>query len=153
MNKDFNGGVSMGTNILDFCKGQFPGQYDLGKTEPFQEAHAIQIRYGHLGTAMERQMRYDTADDGSYGQVLHDDAIDSQVIELFEICRQIRYFCICHENIHGDIYFDSCQMGHPNGLGHFFFIQIMSKFTGIKSLSSQINRIGTRIDGSAYRVQ
>ena len=71
----------------------------------------------------------------------------------FEICRQIRYFCICHENIHGDIYFDSCQMGHPNGLGHFFFIQIMSKFTGIKSLSSQINRIGTRIDGSAYRIQ
>ena len=80
----------MGTDIADFRKRQFPRQYDLGETEPFQETHAIQIGYGHLGAPVKRQLWYDAPGNLRHSQVLHDDAIDRQIIQLFQIGRQIR---------------------------------------------------------------
>ena len=57
MDKDFNSRFSMGTNIADFRKGQFPRQDDLCEAQLFEETNAVQIRNRHLRAAVERQIR------------------------------------------------------------------------------------------------
>ena len=150
VDEDFDRNGRLGTNRFDFIRRQFPRKDGLRKAIFFQKADAIQIGNGHLRAAVQGQIGRDLTGQGGNGQVLDDDAVDAKSIEGLQIGRQILQFRVGHQNIDRHIDLDAEEMRRPHGLPYFFITEIMCKFPGIERLSSEINGIGTGINGGEY---
>lgn len=78
MDEDFNGNGRLRSDETDFLRRQLAGQDGLGEAIGLEETDAVQVGYSHLRTAVERQIRRDFPGQSGYGQVLDDDAIDTE---------------------------------------------------------------------------
>ena len=127
---------------------QFSGRYHSAGTLLMQKFCTVFSRDRHLGTSMQFHLRKGIADKSKYAHILNNDTVQTGAIirqQIFIKLRELRFF---YQGIYGKIYFSAKQVRIADTVHQFFFRKILSICSCAKSISSQIDRICSRVYGS-----
>ena len=148
MDKTFNFHPCYFFDTTNLFQTQFSGRYYSAGSLLLQKFRTVFTGDRHLGTSMQFHLRKGITDKGKYAHILNDDTVQTGAIIRQQIFIKLRELGFFYQGIYGKIYFSAKQVRIADTVHQFFFRKILSICSCAKSISSQIDRICSRVYGS-----
>ena len=152
MDKDLNLHGAHGADLGNLRAAQFSCQDHAGHAHIRRLQHAGDGMDAHLRGGMDCHLRSTPPAQPCQAEVLNNKGVHPGFGSRINHGNRRVHLPVKHQGVQRQMHLHAADMTHANNVGELFYLKITRPHSGVKTVCSQIDRVGTVLHGSTKRI-